>query len=238
MRIETRDAAAWTARVGALDLFRALSEEALVAACGVMRVEQVAKDRLIFEQGEAAQRAYALCAGSVRIAQTGEDGGQAVMRFIAPGEMFGTVPLFTDHRFPADAIAIDDSLVLSWSERDLIALIGAHPAIAINLIGILGARLAELQERVRELATQRIEQRIAQAVLRLASQAGQDTRDGVKIEFPLRRKDLADYAGTTLHTASRTLAAWEKAGLLTSHDRRLTVHDIVDIRRIAALPPG
>lgn len=238
MRIEAKDEAVWAARVGALDLFRALPDEALAAACGVMRVERIERSRLIFEQGEPVERAYALCAGSVRIAQTGGDGGQAVIRFIAPGEMFGTVPLFTDHRFPADAIAIDDSLVLSWGERDLIALIGAHPAIAINLIGILGERLAELQERVRELATQRIEQRIAQAVLRLAMQAGQDTRDGVKIEFPLRRKDLADYAGTTLHTASRTLAAWEKAGLLTSHDRRMTVHNILDIRRIAALPPA
>ena len=240
--VDAMDAQSWTRLVGTLDLFHALCDDALAAACAVMRVDKVARNGLIVEQGEPAARAYALGAGSVRIAQTGEDGGQAIIRFIAPGEMFGAVPLFTDHRFPADAIAAEDSLVLSWSERDLRALIGAHPAIAINLITIMGTRLAELQERVRELATQRIEQRIeqriAQAVLRLASQAGQDTRDGVKIEFPLRRKDLADYAGTTLHTASRTLAAWEKAGLLTSHDRRLTVHDIVDIRRIAALPPG
>lgn len=236
MRIDAMDAQAWAAKVGTLDLFHALSAEALAAACQVMRIDRVVKNRLIFEQGEPAQRAYALGEGSVRIAQTGGDGGQAVIRFIAPGEMFGTVPLFTNHRFPADAIAAEDSLVLSWSERDLITLIGAHPAIAINLIGILGARLGELQERVRELATQRIEQRIAQAVLRLATQAGQDTRDGVKIEFPLRRKDLADYAGTTLHTASRTLAAWEKAGLLTSQDLRLTVHALADIRRIAELP--
>ena len=130
------------------------------------------------------------------------------------------------------------SLVLSWSERDLRALIGAHPAIAINLIGTLGARLAELQERVRELATQRIEQRIAQALLRLASQAGQDRRDGVKIGFPLRRRDLADYAGTTLHSVSRTLAAWEKAGLLTSRDLRLTIHHVAELRRIADLTNG
>jgi CRP-like cAMP-binding protein len=224
--------------VGALDLFRALSTDALADACAVMRIDKVARNALIVEQGEPARRAYALGAGSVRIAQTGEDGGQAIIRFIGPGEMFGTVPLFTDHRFPADAIAAEESLVLSWSEHDLLALIGAHPTIAINLITILGTRLAELQERVRELATQRIEQRIAQALLRLASQAGQDRLDGVKIEFPLRRKDLADYAGTTLHSASRMLAAWEKAGLLTSRNLHLTIHNIADLRRIAESSTG
>lgn len=227
------DAPIWAEMVSTLNLFRALSAEGLAAACAVMRVDKVARNCLIVEQGEPAKRAYALGAGSVRIAQTGEDGGQAIIRFIAPGEMFGTVPLFTDHRFPADAIAAEPSVVLSWSERDLRRLIGDHPAIALNLITIMGTRLAELQERVRELATQRIEQRIAQAVLRLASQAGQDRLDGVKIEFPLRRKDLADYAGTTLHSASRTLAAWEKAGLLTSRDLHLTIHHIAELRRIA-----
>lgn len=232
------DAPRWAEMVATLDLFHALSAEALAAACAAVRVDEVPRHHLILEQGEAAQRAYALGAGSVRIAQTGEDGGQAIIRFVAPGEMFGAVPLFTDHRFPADAIAAEDSLVLSWSERDLRALIGAHPAIAINLISILGMRLAELQERVRELATQRIEQRIAQALLRLASQAGQDRRDGVKIAFPLRRRDLADYAGTTLHSVSRTLAAWEKAGLLTSRDLRLTIHHVAELRRIAELTNG
>ena len=232
------DAPIWAEMVGTLNLFRALSAEGLAAACAVMRVDKVARNCLIVEQGEPAKRAYALGAGSVRIAQTGEDGGQAIIRFIAPGEMFGTVPLFTDHRFPADAIAAEPSVVLSWSERDLRQLIGDHPAIALNLITIMGTRLAELQERVRELATQRIEQRIAQAVLRLASQAGQDRLDGVKIELPLRRKDLADYAGTTLHSASRTLAAWEKAGLLTSRDLHLTIHHIAELRRLAEPPAG
>jgi CRP-like cAMP-binding protein len=86
---------------------------------------------------------------------------------------------------------------------------------------------------VRELATQRAERRVAHVVLRLARQAGHSTVDGTAIEFPLRRKDLADIAGTTLHTASRILTGWEKAGLLTSHNRHLTIRNTSEIRRIA-----
>jgi CRP-like cAMP-binding protein len=83
----------------------------------------------------------------------------------------------------------------------------------MNVIRIIGTRLKDVQERVRELSTQRVEQRVARAVLRLARQAGHSTVDGTAIEFPLRRKDVADISGTTLHTASRILTAWEKAGL-------------------------
>jgi len=53
------------------------------------------------------------------------------------------------------------------------------------------------------------------------------------IDIPLRRKDLAEVSGTTLHTASRTLAAWQKAGLLVSHEQRLVIHDLPAIGRIS-----
>jgi len=220
-------------RLGNLELFRSLPAPALDAVRAAMRVDRVAKDDVIFVQGGRADRAYALGAGSIRIMQTGSDGGQAIVRFIGPGETFGTVPLFTDHRLPADAIAAEDSVVLSWSEEQLRRLIALYPPIAMNVIEVLGARLGDLQERMRELTTQRVEQRIARAVLRLAAQAGHDTAGGRTIAFPLRRKDVAEFSGTTLHTASRTLAAWEKAGLLASRKGRLTIRDPGGLMRVA-----
>ena len=220
-------------RIGMLELFRSLPAEALEEVRLVMRIERVAKDVAIFRQGDPVSRAYALDTGSVRIVQSGSDGGQAIVRFIGPGEMFGTVPLFTDHRFPADAVTVEASRVLTWSEPDLSDLMARYPGIAINLIRALGVRMAQLQERVRELTTQRVEQRIAQAILRLAAQSGRGGARGTTINIPLRRKDLAEFAGTTLHTASRTVAAWEKAGILTSSGQRLTIHDPGAVRRLA-----
>lgn len=220
----------YLSRIG---LFAGVSPDGLEAVRAATRMDHVDKKDLIFEQGGEVTRAHALAEGSIRIVQTGGDGRQAIIRFIAPGELFGTVPLFTDHIFPADAIAAEPSLVLSWSEADLFALIDQYPRIAINVIRIIGARLAEVQDRVRELATQRAEQRIAHTLLRLASQAGHNADGVMAIDIPLRRKDLAEISGTTLHTASRTLAAWQKAGLLMSHEQRLTIHDLPMIDRIA-----
>jgi CRP-like cAMP-binding protein len=147
--------------------------------------------------------------------------------------MFGTVALFTDGLYPADAVTLADTTEASWSEADLLELMGRCPRIAINMIRIIGKRLQEVQERLREASTQRAAQRVARAVLRLAQQAGHDTLDGTAIEFPLRRRDVADISGTTLYTASRILTGWEKAGLLASQNRRLTVHRPAEILRIA-----
>ncbi len=223
--------------LAAMELFLGLPPSGLEAVAALARVRRLAKDTRIFNQGDPGVRAHAVIEGSVRIFQSGSDGTQVVIRFIGPGEMFGTVALFTDGRYPAEAVTLAESLEVSWSAADLFELMGHHPQIAMNVIRIIGKRLQEVQERVRELSTQRVEQRVAHAVLRLASQAGHSTIDGTTIEFPLRRKDVADISGTTLHTVSRILTAWEKTGLLVSHNQHLTIRKLSEIRRIAENSP-
>lgn len=224
------------AQLSEMALFAGLDTDALADVATAARIDKVLKDEPIFEQGDKARRAYALATGSVRIVQTGANGGQAIIRFIAPGEIFGAVPLFTNHVLPADAIAAEPSLILSWEEAGLLQLIDRFPRIAINVIRIVGKRLAEVQDRVRELATQRAECRIAHALLRLATQAGHQADGEMAIAIPLRRKDLAEISGTTLHTASRILAAWEKRGVLVSHEQRIAIHDLKAVARIAEMP--
>jgi CRP-like cAMP-binding protein len=219
--------------LAAMELFHGLPPLALAGVAASARVRRLPKDLRIFSQGDDGVRAHAVIEGSVRIAQSGSDGAQVIIRFIGPGEMFGTVALFTDGRYPADAITLSETLEASWSEVELLELIHRHPQIAVNVIRIIGKRLQEVQERARELATQRAERRVAHAVLRLARQAGHSTIEGTAIEFPLRRKDVADIAGTTLHTASRILTTWEKQGLLTTYNQCLTLRLPAEIARIA-----
>ena len=219
-----------------MELFAGLSPAGLEQVQATARIRRLGKETRIFNQGDLADRAYTVIEGGVRISQTGSGGGQVIIRLIGPGETFGTIALFTDRQYPADADALADSVVASWSEDDLLGLMNRHPQIAMNVIRIIGTRLKDVQERVRELSTQRVEQRVARAVLRLARQAGHSTVDGTAIEFPLRRKDVADISGTTLHTASRILTAWEKAGLLVSQNQRLTICKPAEIDRIAEDP--
>lgn len=219
--------------LGGMALFHGLPAAALDAAARSAHLERWPKEQRLFAQGDVALHAHALLEGSVRIIQTGCDGGQAIMRLIAPGEMFGTVALFTDERYPAEAITLSDTLVASWHRDALETLMAHYPPIAHNVIRIIGTRLQEAQNRLRELATQRCQRRIAHALLRLADQAGAATAGGMAIGFPLRRKDIAELAGTTLHTASRVLTAWEKAGRLASQGQRLVILQREALQRIA-----
>jgi CRP-like cAMP-binding protein len=222
--------------LASMELFVGLPSAVLDEVMKRGRVRHLQKETRIFHQGDPADRAHALIEGTVRISQTGDEGAQILIRLIGPGETFGTAALFTDRKYPADAHTLSDAVEISWSEAALLDLIARYPRIALNVIRVLGVRLKEAQERLRELSTQRVERRIARTVLRLAGKSGQPIGNATEIDFPLRRRDVAQMSGTTLYTVSRTLKAWERAGWLTSEKQRLVLRRESEIQRIADDP--
>ncbi|MDE1150079.1 MAG: Crp/Fnr family transcriptional regulator [Azospirillaceae bacterium] len=225
---------AWPpAALAGMELFQGLAPPALAQVMAAARIRTVPRHTRLFHQGDPAQHCHALLSGGVRISQSGAAGGQVALRFIGAGEMFGTVPLFTDRLYPADAETVADSVEISWTEAALRDLITRHPTIALNLVGVIGRRLMEVQERLREATTGRVEQRLARALLRLAAQSARNGSGATAIAFPLTRRDLAELSGTTLHTASRTLAAWAKQGWISGERQHLTLCDTDALRRVA-----
>jgi CRP-like cAMP-binding protein len=97
----------------------------------------------------------------------------------------------------------------------------------------IGQRLEEAHTRIREMSTQEVERRVAHAVLRLAGQAGKKEGAGVRIDFPISRQDIAEMTGTTLHTVSRILSAWEAKGLVEGGRQKLLVSDVEGLTALA-----
>jgi CRP-like cAMP-binding protein len=106
------------------------------------------------------------------------------------------------------------------------------PRLALNGMKVIAGRFAELQDRYRELATERVERRVARALLRLVRQVGRQIEGGVLIDMPLSRQDLAEMTGTTLYTVSRILSKWEERGLVDGGRERVVLrksHELVII---------
>lgn len=194
---------------------------------------RVPKGEAAFRQGEAADRFFLLLHGRLRVTRLNPQGQQMVVRFIAPGDMFGVAMAIGTDKYPGTATAAVDSLALAWPNTVWAELIARHPHLAVNTMQSLGARLQDSQKRILDLSTQQVEQRIAGAVLQLAQQAGRQTEAGLLIDFPLSRQDLAEMTGATLHTVSRTLSAWEERGLVECGRQRVTVRDIAGVQALA-----
>jgi CRP-like cAMP-binding protein len=207
------------------EMFAGLTAEALEAVGAAGTVRRLCAGTRIFAQGDPGTSGHSLLEGRVKIVQTRADGGQSVLRFIGPGEMYGTVAALMNQSFPADAVAVVDSVEIWWTIPAFRQLIRAYPEIGLRSTAAAGSRLLDLQSRMGELTGERVEQRLARTLLRLMEKAGRPTAAGIEIDFPITRQDLAEMAGSTLHTVSRTLAALDQRGVTGSARRRIVVRD-------------
>ena len=204
-------------------LFAGLGQDAAKDVLAMAHTKRIAKGDPVFEQGAPASAFFVLLDGHVKAVQTTAAGQQIVVHVIKPGEFFGCVALMGETHYPATALAVQESLALSWDLASLKRLVERHPLIATNALAGMGARMRDMRARFREIATERVERRIAHALLRLAHQCGRKIDDGVEIDFPVTRQDIAEMTGATLHTVSRTLSRWEGEGILDGGRRRIVI---------------
>lgn len=212
----------WTKRPG---LFHGLDPRDMATIVAAAQRRAVARHAFFFHEGEPASALHVLARGETRLVQTTAEGHQVVVRIVGPGDMFGGVALLGDAVYPASAQAISASEALAWPAPIIAQLVARHPALALNALRVLAQRLGETQDRYRELATERVEQRVARALLRLARQAGRREERGVRIDMALTRQDLAELTGTTLYTVSRVLSGWQARGLVDSGRARVVIRD-------------
>lgn len=215
------------------EMFAGLDAGGLQAVVAAGSVRRLPAGTRVFTQGDPGVSGHSLLEGRVKVVQTRPDGSQAVLRFIGPGEMYGTVAALMNQAFPADAIAVVDSVEIWWTIPALRQLIRQHPEIGLRSTAVAGARLLDLQSRMGEMTGERVEQRIARTLLRLMEKAGRPTGAGIEIDFPITRQDLAEMAGSTLHTVSRTLAALDQRGVTGSARRRIIVRDPLALTQLA-----
>jgi CRP/FNR family transcriptional regulator, nitrogen oxide reductase regulator len=204
----------------------------LLVERGILR--SIEDGEFFFFQGDSAAYFYVLITGRAKLLQTSPAGQQVNLRTINEWQMFGALGAVRENAtYPATAQALEPSTALAIESNFLREMMQTRPSLNMNLMQLMTGYIMEMQERYRELATERVERRIALTVLRLASQIGKraDSRE-MTVELQVTRQDVAEASGTTIFTVSRVLAEWERHGLVEAGRERVVIrnpHGLVQI---------
>lgn len=213
-------------------LFSGLRPGELRLVAQTARTRRVTDQGFFFMEQDPADKLYILMEGRIRLVQVTPAGQQVIMRYISPVEAFGVIAMLSETTYPVSAQAVDDSSALYWDRDSLKNLMQEVPEVAINALATLAERVREFQDRIRELTTERVERRIARAILRLAQQTGRKVEEGVLVDLPITRQDIAEITGTTIFTVSRTMSQWESHGIIQSGREKIIIrrpHQLVVI---------
>jgi CRP-like cAMP-binding protein len=212
--------------------FRTLSpaERELIAAA--TREHTFAPGRPIFEEGKPAEALWAVKSGLVHIIKFGSDGREIVLEVIPPGELFGAVVALQNRPYPASAVAAEPSVVWHMPANLARELCQKHPALHSAILDQITTRLRGAHERLRSVALERVEQRLARMLLTLADKIGQ--RNGTVTELNVTRQELADMIGTTVETTIRITSKWQHARIISSFRNRIVLADPEKLRKLLA----
>jgi len=210
-------------------IFSSLNDDELSELANLAIEKSLMPNEFIFWDGDAPEWFYIIAEGKVKVIKHSSLGKEFIIAFFGPGEMFGEVAVFENKPYPASAQTVTETKVIGIKREDFLSFLVNRPQVALKIISVLAGRLRDSQGRLRDLAGERVEQRLASVLLMLSAK--------LDLTLPFTRQEIADMVGTTTETVIRLMSHLKDRGIIRSVRGKVIVLDEEKLRLLAEGPP-
>ena|SRR5579863_1696930 len=209
--------------------FAPLPEADLRALARHCVVRRIARDEILFAEGDSCEGLYVVQSGAMKLLKMAETGREQILTTERAGSTVGELALFDAGAFPATAVAAEDSTVLYLPKREFLQLCRHDSEVAFAAIRTLAARNRYLTSLVEELSLKEVSHRLARFLRDRALADGLRTRRG--IEFPLEdtNQEIGAEIGTVRDLVSRNLRRFVDRGIIKMERRKVIVLDMAEL---------
>jgi CRP-like cAMP-binding protein len=194
---------------------------------------RVPRGALIFSKGDIGSSMMAVLNGRVRVGTQSPDGKEVTLNVIGPGEVFGEIALLDGKPRSADALAIEETLLMVVERKNFIPLLMRHEGLVERLLVVLCERLRNTSLALEEVALANLPARLARVLCRLAEDYGRPSSDGgVRIEMKLSQRDLANLVASTRESVNKQLRVWRTEGSVSLDAGYLSLRRPDDLRAL------
>jgi CRP/FNR family transcriptional regulator, cyclic AMP receptor protein len=218
--------------LGRVPAFSTLEQSDLERIAEVAVPRDFDPGQAVFREGDASDTCYVVREGHLRAIRSHGDGRTITLATFGPGDIFGELAMFEDERRSATVEAIEPTSVVGVLGPDMRRLMGEHPAIAARLVIALGRRLREMNERLSRQSFQTVQSRVATVLSQFVEDEQTNNGAGtVEVLVRATQADIAQLAGSSRESASRSLAELQRAGVISQGRGKLVVHDPAALNR-------
>ena len=215
-------------------LFSELDDESMTAMLAMMGQTRLRRGEVLFHEGDAADRLYAVVDGKVKLSRAAANGQDSLLAILGPGQVFGELSLFDPGRRSSTVTAVTDQVELaSLSHDDLLRLLDWRPSVTRGLLALLSGRLRRANDVIGDLVFADAPRRVAKALLDLAERFGETTDEGVHVRHDLTQEELAQLVGAARETVNKALADFAAKGWVRLESRSVVITDMERIVRRA-----
>ncbi|MFA7228125.1 MAG: Crp/Fnr family transcriptional regulator [Melioribacteraceae bacterium] len=206
-------------------IFSELPDETLnkIEKIGI-RKNYVKNDVILMEE-ESGTALFVILTGKVKVARASNDGREVILTILSDSDFFGEMAILDGLSRSASVIAIEDTELFLLQRNDFMTMLHEHPEISIALLQELTKRLRAADMKIKALSLKDAEGKVATVILQLADEIGKIKHGKVEIDKLPLQQDLANMAGTSRETISRTLHSFAKKGLVELEGNKLKILD-------------
>lgn len=168
----------------------------------------------IFRAGDKPLGLFSVRKGVVKLESLNEDGAAHTLRLIGAGGMVGYRSFFSQTQYKHSAIAVEDTELCFMPAKEINELFNCHPELGLKMINQLSVDLDQAESKWVDQIDKGAAARVADALLFLNEKFSNSS---------WTRKEIAEWAGTTTETVIRTLAVFEKEGIISQNYKNFSV---------------
>ena len=216
-------------------LFRNLDWTRLAAIAAITTPKFLPKGKLLFLSGDSLHGFFIVRAGSVKLSRMSCEGKEQVLHVFRTGESFAEEALVSPVGYPADAYALEDSVVLLVQKAGFLDLLRRHPEISLCILSATAQHTNDLVNLVADLKLLDVQTRLAKWLVTDCQQHASDPngRGYCCVELSMTKRVLAAELGTSSETLSRTLAKLSAQGLVCVDGHRIILLAPAKLERLA-----
>ncbi len=214
--------------ISSTPLFSGLSEDHLNQIRRIAVDKFYGKGKTVFSEGDECNGFYVVADGRIKIYKVSMEGKEQIFHIYGPGNPFGEVPVFSGHKFPANAQTLFKSHLLFFPKASFVDLISNNPSLSLNMLAALSMRLREFTVQIENLSLKEVPGRLAGYLVYLAEKQGH--KDHVMLN--ISKEQLASLLGTIPETLSRIFARMSAQQLIEVKGRSI---ELLNFQRLTDL---
>ncbi|MGH9657095.1 MAG: Crp/Fnr family transcriptional regulator [Bryobacteraceae bacterium] len=183
-----------------------------------------ARGQLIYGATELGAEIFLVLSGKVTVTRRTATDRRVLVDIYHTDEFFGENCILHAERRGEEAMALELSRLMSWTSGEIEEAVLRRPRLGVALAQLMARRNTETALRVESLAVEKIEQRLARALLRFSDKFGETSGDGSVRLFPLTHELLAEYVGTSREIVTHYMTGLRRRGSIRYSRKGIDVY--------------
>lgn len=191
------------------------------------------KGEIIFREGGYPAGIFYVIEGKVKKYKLDKDGKEHIIYVCNTGELLGYHAILSEDRYPDSAATLEESRIAFIPKEDFLETIQQSKILSTRLLKTLSHEFAVLANSLSMFAQKSVRERLALQLIVMREKYKVNFQPGMPVEINMSRDDLASLVGTVRENVVRVLSEFKEAGIVETKGRKIIVHDVNKLIKIA-----